>query len=1196
MSNALLPLLCVALSATASLVADELSFPEFKDLKPPLLLPPDATLSVDSDGNYCHNGKPRFLIGAQLCYSMEKSDLLPCEGYPSALKWLYETPLSYESAQRIGLDTISTFSTVRWIADGVDPSFQDATFLPAEYATRKEIWHGIHLPLQVDYTCFEWGHGKLAEPPFKDKFPEDMFNPGGARSEGNHWVPYCLNHPKTREIYKMIWESGAQEAKESGAKPFIYELFNEPAYNDFGVYNRKLFAARIKALYKTPQEMDRVWGSAYGSFEAASNFKSRNENPGLLVDWCKFMEDSFADFCRYGTDVISKLDSSARFSVQSCGDDIYRALPKSGVNHYKLSRLLSTTETSTGGGAFISNSGEEKPAASAIDTASVLGGISEGMLQRHFYKALADGKPIFDGEAYSGQSYDSLRGMLWLELVRGGNAAYMFIWSKRPWDKNWKPQGSIEGGRKVATLFPFLILNPNFLPPSALTAIMDFKKEMLKLDDLFVPRKRGVESQIAILLSFPTERRAPAIGNVLKNEICTYNAALELSQHQLDAILEEQLPEGRASRYKVIVAAGVRNIYPETAKHLLRFVSDGGILVAGLEPMPEDEYGHPIDWQGLFDFKRSSAPKTPYSGELSLLIPRYPLLQGPIKARENLLVEDCAGWEVLGILNGHPAVMRKSFGKGWVYFIAPTMPSYSLSAVLNSLLSTHKVEPVCQLSQPEASDLIPNVETHCAKRDGRTAFFLLNWDNYPKLARLEAPAFKSGAARDVFASGALPVVNSGVMVMLPPKRPVVVVAGQAAELASLYGEAPVLSPESLKGLCAKQQAEIDAQKAKISGFKFTPDATTTRTLNLRPFCNRDFVDTTAGDGKGGWTDQGAENSLQGVPWDTQNLLGVPCDLIRPDMNEYRACIVMDSKNLPTGFGVKKIECIPVDEKVKALYFFHVSAWTDDGSEVFRYRIKYASGRELELPVICGENIADWWLSRPSKLKDFIAWHNAEERGFHCWRWENPVKEDEINSIDILSASGKSIGIIIGITVEGVGSAGAASSATVNAWKFPEDSVLRGWNGCVAKWQDGQIVSSLAEDATAWAGFTVSVPKQATPTPPDAKVLRNGHLRFSVNGCNDIWGKHIGGQLLQITLGFKDGKSGKDKFTIKTSMEACDSDPLTWQEHSIPLETFFEKETEGILSSCVFQFRGPPPGAGIAIKDLRLEFPKDEKSR
>ncbi len=45
----------------------------------------------------------------------------------------------------------------------------------------------------------------------------------------------------------------------------------------------------------------------------------------------------------------------------------------------------------------------------------------------------------------------------------------------------------------------------------------------------------------------------------------------------------------------------------------------------------------------------------------------------------------------------------------------------------------------------------------------------------------------------------------------------------------------------------------------ISAADFTP-------LSITEYCNSGFVDETpAGDGKGGWTDQGKENSLSGFP-------------------------------------------------------------------------------------------------------------------------------------------------------------------------------------------------------------------------------------------------------------------------------------------------------------------------------------------
>ena len=182
----------------------------------------------------------------------------------------------------------------------------------------------------------------------------------------------------------------------------------------------------------------------------------------------------------------------------------------------------------------------------------------EDLLQRRFFRAIADGNPVHDGETYTKQDYASLHGTLWLQLVRGGNAGYLFLWCKRAWDPRWTPPGSPEGGRRLAELMQFHILNPWAFPTAGLKAIMDVKKEMLALDDLFVPRQNYRRPEIGLLLSYPTERRAPAIGNTVKNEVRDTATVLDFLHYPYGVLLEEQTERFTPERFPVLIASGIR--------------------------------------------------------------------------------------------------------------------------------------------------------------------------------------------------------------------------------------------------------------------------------------------------------------------------------------------------------------------------------------------------------------------------------------------------------------------------------------------------------------------------------------------------------------------------------------------------------------------------------------------------------------
>ena len=92
---------------------------------------------------------------------------------------------------------------------------------------------------------------------------------------------------------------------------------------------------------------------------------------------------------------------------------------------------------------------------------------------------------------------------------------------------------------------------------------------------------------------------------------------------------------------------------------------------------------------------------------------------------------------------------------------------------------------------------------------------------------------------------------------------------------------------------SQKKAEMEKQKSR--GFEVSPN--NCFTVDISRWTNREFVDKVAGDGKGGWTDQGWQNSLEEVEYGIQTFLNVPFDIIRPDFNRDTSCIVMKSVSM-----------------------------------------------------------------------------------------------------------------------------------------------------------------------------------------------------------------------------------------------------------------------------------------------------------
>lgn len=130
-------------------------------------------------------------------------------------------------------------------------------------------------------------------------------------------------------------------------------------------------------------------------------------------------------------------------------------------------------------------------------------------------------------------------------------------------------------------------------------------------------------------------------------------------------------------------------------------------------------------------------------------------------------------------------------------------------------------------------------------------------------------------------------------------------------------------------------------------------AETQRDLNLTAILNRGLRDEVAGDGAGGWTDQG-ENDLRGLRPGPLNVGGVDFLIPDPAAHDGRAVAVF-SRNQP---GAAIAGEIAVAGPCDHLLLLHAAAWC--AGRVGSVAWQYADDTAAESSVDAGRQVADWW--------------------------------------------------------------------------------------------------------------------------------------------------------------------------------------------------------------------------------------------
>jgi hypothetical protein len=382
----------------------------------------------------------------------------------------------------------------------------------------------------------------------------------------------------------------------------------------------------------------------------------------------------------------------------------------------------------------------------------------------------------------------------------------------------------------------------------------------------------------------------------------------------------------------------------------------------------------------------------------------------------------------------------KSLGKGKIYFIGALINEYNLAALLISIFENEHIDRPYELVQTNDT-LVPNIETVIFDRDSKKGVFLHNWDLYTKFGYLkphssfiktamyaynplDGKAFISPSGKSLWTPAEL--ASQGIpLIMHPHDRTLVVFSKQPWEKTKLTPTTVTaqLIAFNQAVVSERMQAKRAAEHTKANNAHraFDVDPDKCFTINIRRFCNRQFIDKIPGDGKGGWTDQGKDNSLLELEPGIKTWLNVPFDIIRYDQNNDTSCIVLASKSVKS--GLPRVKGIKVNRQAKRLYFLHTAAWVKKAKPAIKYQVNYADKSKVEIIINAARRdssigqIGDWW--KPFDINDScrLGWENSKKHGLYIFEWKNLQPKKIITSIDILSFNNEIVPIIIAISGE-----------------------------------------------------------------------------------------------------------------------------------------------------------------------------------
>jgi hypothetical protein len=170
----------------------------------------------------------------------------------------------------------------------------------------------------------------------------------------------------------------------------------------------------------------------------------------------------------------------------------------------------------------------------------------------------------------------------------------------------------------------------------------------------------------------------------------------------------------------------------------------------------------------------------------------------------------------------------------------------------------------------------------------------------------------------------------------------------------------------------------------------------------------------------GASDASKHSDLAWLPRGTQSFAGTEFDV--------RGVVQLAGQSLKTKRYPPSVKGIRINRKCTTLHFLHGTGWwVSDGTRIGHYRVVYAGGDDVEIPLVYGADLRDWHMKAnegPEPTNSVVAWmgktpaqpQNVTLQLFKT-SWENPRAQLRIETLDYVSAMTNCAPFLIAITAE-----------------------------------------------------------------------------------------------------------------------------------------------------------------------------------
>jgi beta-galactosidase len=514
-----------------------------------------------------------------------------------------------------------------------------------------------------------------AAPPawLTQKYPETLrVNENGRRDEHGNRQQFNWANPKYREMARKIAE---QMAKRLGHNPYVlgWQIDNEYASVSYDPETKAQFQEWLKARYGTLENLNARWTTAYWS----ESYNAWNQipiqvgygNPGLLLNWMRFVSDTWRSYQKNQLEVIRANSDNRQFITTNTMGWF------DGFDHYTVEQDLDMA-------AWDDYVGEGHLDPVRNGAAHDL---TRGFKQKNFWVMETQPGSVNWADINNSLDKGEVRAMAWHDVAHGADAVSYWQW-----------RSALNGQEE----YHGTLVGNDGTPVPLYVEVAQIGKEFAKAG----PTLAGttVKSEVAILHSYDSRWAIQWQKHNRKydpqDEILSYYGPLRAIAQSVDIVPVT----ASLNQYKLVVAPGLNVLTNAAAKNLIAYVQDGGNLVLGQRSGMKDD-------DNSLQLQRQPGPLTDLLGGR---VEQYYALLQPVPVAGNWGTGESQLWaellsakdndtEVLmrygksnGWLDGQPAAITRKVGKGRITYIGAWLDPKTMAEAAKWMTGASSVKPL----------------------------------------------------------------------------------------------------------------------------------------------------------------------------------------------------------------------------------------------------------------------------------------------------------------------------------------------------------------------------------------------------------------------------------------------------------------------------------------------------------------------